>query len=176
MASSTEVSDAWQESDCRTGHSDCGPARLQARWREGKGRSEARENSSAHLVFGTAQVRDRQAGVYAPDGTAYIVGATRAGPPSTAVLRIDVDAALRALSTTVARAGAAATWVYERGLLVVGGAEEECGAELPAEGSDTFVPVPFRRTPPAAPRLHQSMSQPSCDSAARSPMVRQPIR
>ena len=85
--------------------------------------------------------------VYAPDGTAYIVGATRTGPPTSEVLQVDVDGALSALSTTVARAGAAATWVDERGLVVVGGAAEECGAELLAEGSDAFVPLPFAPDP-----------------------------
>jgi hypothetical protein len=83
--------------------------------------------------------------INAPDGTAFIVGATRAAPPSRWVIEISPDGAevsTRALLTE--RAGAAAAWVDSRGLVVVGGDASGTGAgvELLAAGSQAFVGVP----------------------------------
>jgi hypothetical protein len=91
----------------------------------------------------------------APDGSVCIVGATRADPPTTAVLRIvpgDEDSpevSLEVVHLETARAGAAATWVEDHGLVVVGGSSEGAGAELLAEGATAFAALPFPADPSA---------------------------
>jgi len=80
--------------------------------------------------------------VIAPDGTEFIVGATRNGASATAtdvVLEInpnDVSSAaypngnLAWLSLSASRLGASATWVSGFGLVVTGGSQTASGAEL----------------------------------------------
>lgn len=83
--------------------------------------------------------------VYAPDGTAYVVGATRAsGEPTTAILKIATDGALSFANLSAPRLGAAATWVDGRGVVVVGGSGTAPGVEiLPINGAQgTALPYP----------------------------------
>jgi hypothetical protein len=80
-------------------------------------------------------------------GVTYVVGPTQLQASSDAVLRLAEDGSLTLLRTTTPRVGAAATWVPERGLVVAGGSDSGAGAELLAEGSDAFVPLPFPADP-----------------------------
>ncbi len=83
------------------------------------------------------------AAVEAPDGAVYVVGGTRLDSPSASVLAIAADGTLSHLALTTARQGAAATWIEGRGLLVLGGGDTTvAGAELLADGSKAFVPLP----------------------------------
>lgn len=76
------------------------------------------------------------------DLTAYVVGPTRA-EATDAVLRVALDGALSAHSTAVPRAGAAATWVAERGLVVAGGSAEGAGIEVLGDQAREFVSLPY---------------------------------
>ncbi len=61
--------------------------------------------------------------VYASNGAAFVVGATRtSGAPTARVLRIDAAGKLAFVSLTTPRLGAAAAWVEGRGVVVIGGA------------------------------------------------------
>jgi hypothetical protein len=76
--------------------------------------------------------------VSAPDGSQYIVGATRAtGPPTQAVLAIDSNNNPSWLTLADPRVGAAATWVPSVGLVVTGGSATAHGAEVIAVASTT---------------------------------------
>jgi hypothetical protein len=79
--------------------------------------------------------------VAGPDGTAYVVGAARAEPATDAVLVIDRAGELQVRRLFAPRAGAAATWVVDRGLVVVGGSTTGAGAELLADGAQAFIPL-----------------------------------
>ena len=69
--------------------------------------------------------------VSAPDGSQYIVGATRpTGAPTQAVLELDAMGNPSWLTLAAARAGAAATWVPSVGLVVTGGSTMANGAEV----------------------------------------------
>jgi hypothetical protein len=71
--------------------------------------------------------------VSAPDGSQYIVGATRAmasGGPTKAVLALDPAGNPSWLTLAAARVGAAATWVPSVGLVVTGGNAGASGAEV----------------------------------------------
>jgi hypothetical protein len=105
----------------------------------------SQESGDAPLPTGLAGYADVAGGatLMAPDGSAYIVGATRADDPTAAVLEIAADGTLTALSLTSARAGAAAVWVVGRGLVVAGGSDTGAGIELLAEGSGAFVPLSY---------------------------------
>lgn len=81
--------------------------------------------------------------IVAGDGSAYIVGATRATPATSAVLRISSTGVPTVLRLGTPRAGAAATWIAGRGLLVVGGSTDGAGAELVADGAPAFASVPY---------------------------------
>lgn len=82
--------------------------------------------------------------VVAPSGEAYLVGATREGTATSAVVRIDGEGALSLLSLAASRSGAAATWVPGRGLLVVGGGDDvAAGAELMADGAKAFTALAY---------------------------------
>ncbi|MBN2194134.1 MAG: hypothetical protein JW751_15060 [Polyangiaceae bacterium] len=67
-------------------------------------------------------------------GTAYIVGPTRA-EATDAILRISEDGELAAVAATTPRAAAATTWIPERGLILVGGSEAAPGIEILADTS-----------------------------------------
>jgi hypothetical protein len=115
------------------------------------GAAEARDVPFAAAVLGGQVINGE-------DGTAYVVGATRAtGEPTRAVLRLLPDGTVVELDLTVARLSAAATWVPGTGLLIAGGAAGGSGgaggaagaggapggvgAELLPTGSSTFVQV-----------------------------------
>ncbi len=86
----------------------------------------------------------------APDGTQYLVGATRAGGGATArVLVLDAQGKATFASLGTPREGACATYVEGRGLVVVGGDPAAPGAELLAPGASVATPLPF---PPDAAR------------------------
>ncbi len=92
--------------------------------------------------------------VNAPDGSAYVIGATRtSGGPSQRVLAISKDGAVTFATLAVPREGACATWVEGRGLVVVGGNVADApgtggtsaapGAEVIAPGSVQGAPLPY---------------------------------
>lgn len=81
--------------------------------------------------------------VEAEDGSTYVVGATRADSPTAAVLRVGPAGALDGLTLREARAGAAAVWVPDVGLAVVGGSSADPGVELLSSGSSTFSATSF---------------------------------
>ncbi|MBX3261409.1 MAG: hypothetical protein KF782_17120 [Labilithrix sp.] len=86
--------------------------------------------------------------VTAPDGTQYVVGATRAaGGPTARVLVIDPEGASSFAALTAPREGACATFVPGRGLVVVGGDAGAAGAELLAPGASLATPLPFPADP-----------------------------
>lgn len=81
--------------------------------------------------------------VFAPDGTAYIVGATRDGAPTKTVLVVAPTLTLSAVQLSTARAGAAATWVPGAGLVVIGGSPDGPGVEVLAASDGAFVSLPY---------------------------------
>ena len=82
--------------------------------------------------------------VFAPDGSAYVVGATRvAGAPTARVLLVDPTGTLSYLTLAVPRLAAAATWVVGRGLVVVGGSADGAGAEILGPGATNGVALPY---------------------------------
>jgi len=80
------------------------------------------------------------------DLRAYVVGPTRA-EATDAVLRVALDGALSGHATLTPRAGAAATWVEERGLVVAGGSAEGAGVEVLGDEAREFVALPFPADP-----------------------------
>ena len=84
-----------------------------------------------------------------PEGTSFIVGATRMSEPTDKVLAISRTGELSTLVLVGPRSGAAASWVDGRGLIVAGGSATAAGAELLAAGATAFVPLPY---PPDATR------------------------
>lgn len=101
---------------------------------------DAITTGAAPLPDGLSSYADIAGGltVTAPDGSAYIVGATRSGPPTASVLKINADKTLTALSLVTPRAGAAAAWVQGRGLVVVGGSAKGSGVEVAASDATAF--------------------------------------
>ncbi len=96
--------------------------------------------SFAEIVGGRA--------IAAPDGSSYIVGATRTeGGATSRVLRIAKDASLSFASLTEPRLGAAAAWVPGKGLLVAGGSADGAGMELLPPDASAAVPLPFPADP-----------------------------
>ena len=82
--------------------------------------------------------------IYPPDGSAYVVGATRtAGMPTARVLKIDATGAFSFLALGSPRLGATAAWVPGRGLYVGGGNATAPGAEMIAAGATASVALPF---------------------------------
>lgn len=77
------------------------------------------------------------------DGAAYIVGATRATKPTSAVLRLSAKGVPTVLRLGTPRAGAAATWIAGRGLLVAGGSADGAGAEIIADDASAFSALPY---------------------------------
>ncbi|MBX3225066.1 MAG: hypothetical protein KF795_31405 [Labilithrix sp.] len=86
--------------------------------------------------------------VVAPDGTQYVVGATRStGGASARILIVDADGNRSFSGLTAPREGACATFVAGRGLVVVGGDASAAGAELLAPGASLATPLPFPADP-----------------------------
>lgn len=82
--------------------------------------------------------------IEAPSGEAYVVGGTRSGTASHSVVKLAADGAVTALSLVADRAGAAATWIDGRGLVVVGGGDTvAAGAELLPDGAKAFTTLPY---------------------------------
>lgn len=73
----------------------------------------------------------------------YVVGATRTSNPTAKVLRVAKDGALSFVELSSARAGAGASWVEGRGLVVVGGSPSAAGVEVVAVGSSRGAPLAF---------------------------------
>jgi hypothetical protein len=74
----------------------------------------------------------------APNGTAYLVGATRStGDPTDKVLQVNADGTLYALVLSTPRLGAAASFV-EGSLVVAGGSASGAGAEVLAPSGSSF--------------------------------------
>ncbi len=82
-----------------------------------------------------------------PRTTAFIVGATRDEAPTSGAALIDESGLVSAMPLNVARAGAAATWVDGRGLVVVGGSAEGAGVELAAVDTTSFVTLAYAPDP-----------------------------
>lgn len=80
-----------------------------------------------------------------PDGSAYLVGGTRAtGGPSQRVLFISKDGVASFATLSSPREGACATWVEGRGLVVAGGGDAKAaGAELIPINSVQGTPLAF---------------------------------
>ncbi|MBN9160804.1 MAG: hypothetical protein J0I07_07570 [Myxococcales bacterium] len=86
--------------------------------------------------------------VEAPDGTQYIVGATRlTGGPTARVFVIDPEGKGSFAGLTAPREGACATFVEGRGLVVIGGDQAAAGAEVLAPGASLATPLPFPADP-----------------------------
>jgi len=77
----------------------------------------------------------------------YIVGGTRVSGPTTRVLAIDDRGVATFAATNVARAGACATFVTGRGLVVVGGSANGAGVEILAAGATVASPLAFPSDP-----------------------------
>jgi len=79
-----------------------------------------------------------------PDGSAYVVGGTRAtGGPSSRVLVLAKDGNVTFATLSTPREGACAAWVDGRGLVVYGGSATGPGAELVPVGSVQGTPLPY---------------------------------
>lgn len=79
-----------------------------------------------------------------PDGSAYVVGATRAsGGATTRVLRLSAEGVISFASLSTPREGACAAWLPGRGLVVVGGSETGAGAELLPADATVATSLPF---------------------------------
>ncbi len=78
-----------------------------------------------------------------PDGVRYVVGPTRQGDATDAVLRISPDGELAALITAAPRRQAAAAWIDGRGLVIAGGTSTGPGAEILTQGTEVFDALPF---------------------------------
>ncbi len=86
--------------------------------------------------------------VTTPDGSEYVVGATRsAGGPSARVLRISREGDVTFASLASPREGACATWVPGRGLVVWGGTDAGSGGEVLPPGAAASSPLAFPADP-----------------------------
>jgi hypothetical protein len=81
--------------------------------------------------------------VLAPDYRAFVVGATRPGEPTDAVLEVATDGTLTVHRLTSPRAGAAAVWLADVGLVVAGGSETANGVEVLPEKGTLFAERDF---------------------------------
>jgi hypothetical protein len=95
----------------------------------------------ATLPTGLASFGDLAGGatVAATDGSLYVVGGTRPGATTRAVLQIGTDGTLTAFATVAARKGAAALWIDTIGLVIAGGAPDGAGVEVLASGATAFA-------------------------------------
>jgi hypothetical protein len=115
----------------------------QAKWLDGDGFADptpVEGLSYADLSGGSV--------VLAPDGRVFIVGATRPANETDAVLEISADeetVSVRRLAFP--RAGAAAAWVPDVGLVVVGGSATAKGVEVLAQEGTTFAARDFPPDP-----------------------------
>jgi hypothetical protein len=96
-------------------------------------------DSWSHVAGGAA--------VQVDDGSAYVVGGTRPEPPTATVVRLRETGDVEVAELGSERAGAAATWVQERGLAVVGGSDTAPGVELLAASSTEASALAFAPDP-----------------------------
>lgn len=85
--------------------------------------------------------------VSALDSSAYVVGATRAAGPTPRVLRIDTSGNVSFAALANARAGACATWVEGRGLVVIGGDPKAPGVEILSAAATTAASLAYPPDP-----------------------------
>lgn len=82
--------------------------------------------------------------VLAPDGSSFVVGATRAtGAPTPRVLQLGNGGDLAFTTLSAPRLGACATWVAGRGLAVWGGSATASGGEVIAVGTAAGAPLAY---------------------------------
>jgi hypothetical protein len=80
---------------------------------------------------------------------AFVVGATRPGSPTDAVLELTSDGTLIVRRLVHPRAGAAAAWFETVGLVVLGGSADGPGVEVLGENATTFAVRDFPPDPTA---------------------------
>jgi hypothetical protein len=83
----------------------------------------------------------------APDGSLYIVGATRVSGPTPRIYTVTVEGAVGFAALTTPREGACAAWVEGRGLFVYGGGGTEAAGELLAPGAQLAAKLPLPPDP-----------------------------
>jgi hypothetical protein len=83
------------------------------------------------------------ASVRGSDGSVYVVGATRDGAETARILRVSKDGNLSFVALSKPRAGACATYVTGRGLVVYGGSASAAGGEVLADGATVGAPLPY---------------------------------
>jgi hypothetical protein len=108
------------------------------------------DSRTADLPPGLSSFADVAGGrtITAPDGTSYLVGATRmSGDPTSAVLRIDPYGSMDVLDLTAPRLGAAAAFAPALGLVLVGGSTDAFGIEMLGAGSSAFVSLAYPADP-----------------------------
>ncbi len=82
--------------------------------------------------------------VYANDGTAYVIGATRpTGDSTSRVLKVATDGTLSFVSLSAPRVGAAAVWVEGRGVVVIGGSSTAPGVEILGAGGTSAAALAY---------------------------------
>lgn len=94
--------------------------------------------SWSHLAGGRTIVSEAQS---------FVVGATRAGEPSDRVLVVAADRTLSGATLTAPRAGAAAAYVAEVGLVIAGGDATASGVEVLRDGESQATPLSFPPDP-----------------------------
>ncbi len=77
------------------------------------------------------------------DALSFVVGATRAGEASDRVLIVDAERQLSGATLSAPRAGAAAAYVAEVGLVITGGDAAAAGVEVLRDGETELTPLPF---------------------------------
>ena len=107
------------------------------------------EASTPSLPVGLSSFADAAGGRIIPatggptGSRVFVVGATRLGAPSRAVLEVDSDGTLAGYALLTPRQGAAATWVETVGLVVAGGSMEGSGVEVLAPTATSFAPTAY---------------------------------
>jgi hypothetical protein len=106
---------------------------------------DAGSTSSLVAPAGLASFADVAGGatVLGPSGTAYVVGGTRSGAATRAVLAVASDGSLSALALGTPRAGAAAAWIADVGLVVAGGSATGPGVEILSTGATKFASTAY---------------------------------
>jgi hypothetical protein len=98
-------------------------------------------NSNIELPEGLTSFGELAGGtvVVSDDGRIFVVGATRLSSPTDAVLEITAEGDLVVYRLVHERAGAAAEWLDNLGLVVIGGTADGPGVEVLGEKATTFV-------------------------------------
>lgn len=81
------------------------------------------------------------------NGQTWVVGATRSGTPTAAILVVDSAGALSTRALITPRAGAAAAWVPDLGLVVAGGSADGKGVEIVPQGGGATTEVLYDADP-----------------------------